>query len=80
MSRYFKNFTEEIGEVYVKPCSEETANERFASHGKLFKHPIKGTFMIDYYGVKHKAIFCGNRAFIFSHKRKEYYEQLEQDC
>lgn len=79
MSKYFKNFTEEIGEVYVKLCSDNAAKEQFSSHGKIFRHPSRGTFMINYYGVMHKASFIGDRSFLFSHKRKEYYAQLE-DC
>ena len=78
MRQYFKNFTEELGEVRVKLCNEDD-NIRFTKHGKLFKNPKTDTFMINYYGVLHKAKSTNMYGYIFSHKRKEYYAELEHD-
>ena len=79
MSSYFKNFSEKIGEVYVKPCSDNTAKDSFTSHGTMYKHPQRDSYMIDYYGSLHKAKEVGSRSFIFSHKKKEFYAELEKN-
>ena len=78
MSKYFINFTEEIGEVRVKPCSNDTGNDPFTSHGTLYKHLKKESYMIKYYGVSHKAQETLTGCFLFSHKKTEYYAELEQ--
>ena len=80
MSQYFKNFTEEIGEVYVKPCSDDTDKDQFTSHGKLFRNPKTKTYMIKYDDTCHNARSANPHGYIFSHKRIEYYAELEHDC
>ena len=79
MKQYFKNFKERIGEVYVKPCSENL-DAPFVSHGDLYKNPKTEKFMITFNGVNHRAR-CTNSTcgYIFSHKRKEYYAELEHE-
>ena len=79
MSRYFINFTEEIGEVYVKPATDEAVDESFTSHWKLYWNPKRDSYMINYYGRRHKARATGQGVFLFSEKRKEYIAQLENE-
>ena len=79
MSRYFKNFTNELGEVHVKKSSENSDNERFSSHGKLYMNPKTNTYMIDYYGSKHKAQGFNGCGFFFSHKGETYIGKLEEE-
>ncbi len=77
MSRYFINFIEEIGEVYVKPATEEAIEKR--KHGKLYKNTKRGTYMIEYYGSQHKARELNFRIYLFSKDRREYIAELEED-